>query len=1032
MKKFAKWLVTALVVTCICCLTIGLTACGEKAKTVKSVEVNSNGELVAIYDNEEKVTLGKLSNVRSAEEKDGKLVITLVDGKTIEVPTKIDVPEQVKSVKSITSANGVLTITYTDGTTETVQVADKAVKSVAVKDGKLVVTLFDGTTEEVPLPSEKAVKDVTVVDGKIKVTYTDGTEEIVCKHENAVYHSLKHHSVNEAGELVEGYGIKLCPDCGATITVKEGHNLKKTVVEPTCANVGYTTVKCVDGDGVKGCGYEEAHDPDKDVPMLDHDYGDPIVVEITGNICENDYQEVRICKNEACGHHVEAKVVPAKGHTVVFDELLAADKPTATKEGKVTAHCSVCGKDDFEFVLPVLSNSAYKIEDASERNLCTDLGTDKYTIMLDGKYEYSFTVGGSKGQHTFLGQKIDVETGILYLTDEEAAQYKIIGGVKFTCDEDVKCTIALECEVCHVPEVVRIAKHHEDDLSTKDVEEGGEATCYKKGKYTVKCVGCDKTFEREEERIAHKFDKNVEITKGDDGKYTFDAECSTCTDELCVANNVDPAERKQHFDDVTGVKETKATCEAGGKYELTVGGEDIVVPNGEKLNGHVIAVDEKGEYVTVSDKEEDAVEYNKFNYKDAILKVTGVKDPATDLKCNEPKIATFECLTCGVVETMYVIGDHKRPENVPHQDQTCEKDGWDKWVCANGCGHEETENFKKALGHKYSYVPEMSDDGARVVALVGTCANPAETCEHHEIRIECDNAEKTDEVASTCSVQGYIEWTCTIVDAETHETTTKVVKEMLPLSDIHYHKVDGEDVPVVGPVKITAEDTWIYKIVGAKAACGKGAQGLFDCSVCGVATLIDVTADHVIDTTKENKSKAPTCETAGSYDYWCANCGEHVQEDNVPALGHNEVYTIAYDKETKMFVAHKFCSRCEKDLGKEDIVALADAGDLKVADKHVDPTCLATGKDVYKIVYEVEGKVVAEKEIEIILPMAKDHQTEATAIEWDVDKLDVDGIVIGTTHYKGYYCKTCKKIVNVTSTYTAAPAEEPEDPTTNA
>ena len=195
--------------------------------------------------------------------------------------------------------------------------------------------------------------------------------------------------------------------------------------------------------------------------------------------------------------------------------------------------------------------------------------------------------------------------------------------------------------------------------------------------------------------------------------------------------------------------------------------------------------------------------------------------------------------------------------------------------------------------------------------------------------------------------------------------------------------------------------------------------------------MIDVTADHVIDTTKENKSKAPTCETAGSYDYWCANCGEHVQEDNVSALGHEEVYTIAYDKETKMFVAHKSCSRCEKDLGKKDIVALADAGDFKVADKHVDPTCLATGKDVYKIVYKVDGKVVAEKEIEIILPMAKDHQTEATAIEWDVDKLDVDGKVIGTTHYKGYYCKTCKKIVNVTSTYTAAPVEEPEEGTAN-
>lgn len=1028
-----------MVVTCICCLTIGLTACGEKAKTVKSVEVNSNGELVAIYDNEEKVTLGKLSNVRSAEEKDGKLVITLVDGKTIEVPTKIDVPEQVKSVRSITAANGVLTITYTDGTTETVKVADKAVKSVDVKDGKLVITLFDGTTEEVPLPSEKAVKDVTVVDGKIKVTYTDGTEEIVCKHENAVYHSLKHHSVNEAGELVEGYGIKLCPDCGATITVKEGHNLKETVVEPTCASVGYTAVKCVDGDGVKGCGYEEEHDPDKDVPMLDHDYGEYMDVVLTGNICENEYMRVRKCKNEACGHHVDYETRPAEGHDLKFtkyEDLAPINRPSATTKGKVTAHCDRCG-DDVEFELPVLGSTDYKIEDASERNLCTDVGTNKYTIKFDFKgkqYEYSFNVGGAKGQHTFLGQKIDVETGIIYLTDEEVAQYKIIGGVEFTCDEDVKCTIALECEVCHVPEVIRIAKHHEDDLSTKDVEEGGEATCYKKGKYTVKCVGCDKTFEREEERIAHKFDKNVEITKGDDGKYTFDAECSTCTDELCVANNVDPAERKQHFDDVTGVKETKATCEAGGKYELTVGGEDIVVPNGEKLNGHVIAVDEKGEYVTVSDKEEDAVEYNKFTYKDAILKVTGVKDPATALKCNEPKIATFECLTCGVVETMYVIGDHKRPENVKHYAQTCEQDGRDEWDCANGCGYHAVENFKAKLVHNYTYEPTEWNDEGKVTKLVGTCTNPEETCVagegHRTVTYICKNAEKTAEVASTCSVQGYKEWTCTL-----ENDSTIVVKEMLPLSDVHYHKVDGEDVPVVGPVKITAEDTWIYTIAGAKAACGKGAKGLFDCSVCGFPALIDVTADHVADPARDN-SKDPTCETAGSYDYWCANCGEHVQEDNVPALGHEDVYSIVYDKLAEKFVVYKSCSRCDLEATEVHSISLEAAAEFKIADKCVAPTCETAGKDVYKITYKVGDEVLAEKEIEVTVPKTTGHQTEGDAIEWNVEVKDADENLIETIHYKGYYCKTCKKVVNVTKTVTpaepAAPAEEPEDPTTNA
>ena len=1003
MKKFAKWLVTALVVTCICCLTIGLTACGEKAKTVKSVEVNSNGELVAIYDNEEKVTLGKLSNVRSAEEKDGKLVITLVDGKTIEVPTKIDVPEQVKSVKSIASANGVLTITYTDGTTETVKVADKAVKSVAVKDGKLVVTLFDGTTEEVPLPSEKAVKDVTVVDGKIKVTYTDGTEEIVCKHENAIYHSLKHHSVNEAGELVEGYGIKLCPDCGATITVKEGHNLKETVVEPTCTSDGYTAVKCVDGDGVKGCGYEEAHDPDKDVPKLPHDYGDPVKVKDEG--CEADYTTLKICKN--C-NHAEPTVVPAAGHEIEVD-YDTLRKPDYDQAGSVTVKCKKCTYKTV-LTLPARNNSAYVTAPVGEKKDCTELGEVAYSITLKAgekilvDVEVKFSYAGVAGKHVFCGKSF-VKDDKLILTQEEfdaklaEGKIKLINGSKFTCDEQVQAQAIVDCENCTTEAItIFVAKDHEED-TTVDRTNVVPATCQEEGHYDYKCKGCGQTFRGTLEKVGHNYTKDVKVTPAGDGKYNYTAVCSECGDMLTIPN-------------IEIINEIKADCQHEGKLIYKLNGEEKEFKTGDKTD-HTLAII-NGKNILV--KPDSKLPYSE--YKDYIKKILN-GDMPEDANCEDAVNCLYECKVChDDSNTVWLLGDHVIPKDettgepiLTHHEPDCGVEGYDEYVCAK-CHKPQQINKVDALVHDYEY----EFDGDKT--LTGTCKhNPA-----HKTEVVCDKVDvKT--VKATCKEEGSKTYTCW-KNGEVIDTKVQV----LPVSTIHSHKVNGEDVPVEGLLKITPEEYaknggWLKILNGnEKFLCVESKKGtveaIYDCSVCGESYTVFVYADHVIDSTKENNSKPATCTEAGKDDYWCARCGDHIERETIEPTGHDYNIVLKYEDDGKVY-AYESCKNCTVSDKVETTIELTGTPIRKTP-----ATCMATGLEVYKVTYKGH-----EYEVEKVIPKTTDHQTgNNPEITWTVK--GKNGDVEGTWSYKGKYCDSCDEII-----YTEDPVFTPDTPaedTTNA
>ena len=949
MKKFAKWLVMVFVVSCICALVLCATGCGKKDKTIKSVVVNNNGELVAEYDDGTNDVLGTLGNVKSAEEKDGKLVITLKDGSTITCDTAATVGKTVKSI-SVT-ATGVLHVEYTDGTTEDLDVNNAGCKHENVK----YIEVVEHTA--------------TFDDAKNDWTYTDG-----------VY-------------------IVACLDCGYTKTeVGVHHNIITETVDPTCTAEGYTSEHCTI------CDYEKEHYDVK--PMIDHDYEEYDVVEPGATICENGAQRIKTCK--VCGH-VEAEVVPAQGHKITFDAT-SLRKPTATAAGEVKGKCDVCFKP-FTFPLPVLGakddngNAVYAVADVSKREKCTDLGEVKYTITLEGN-EFSFTVAGVAGKHTLNGVEIN-QNEVLYITDADVADGKLIilDGATLTCKNSV--TAIFDCDTCNTKAVsVKVQKKHVEkaDSQTNVVP----ATCTTEGSYDYVCDFCGETLhDGKIDKIAHKYDKDLHF---DEETSTFTVVCSVCGDVYTET-------------DITAWEKTVADCQKPGEYILTLKNGEVKTIKYAEKTGHVIYTKANGENVAAGIGDEFLYE----EVKDYVTVLDGVT-----VTCTKAETAIFDCKVCGQKgNSIKVRGSHKKPADdskIHTKPATCETDGYTYYKCENeGCTGNNEDGFVhdeviKALGHKYAYTPVKDDEG-NVTALKGHCANYSEEnpdlCENPDVTIECTSAEVTDSKASTCVTNGYRIWTCVTADG------TIDVKEELPLTN-HTRKVDGKDVPVEsyeGIVKGVNDDDIV--VLDGAAACRKDAAavpGYFVCTTCGMHKSVTVKADHVVDTTKENKSVPATCIAPGKVDYWCANCGEHIEKD-LPQLAHD--YETVIKLENSKYMAYNQCKNCDEHTS-EDVSA--DVEVKKLDAECVPATCVAEGKNVYEVKYEGKTYTVTE-----VVPVT-DHHPEGEYIVWNVEVKDKDGKLVETVTYYGKVCKDCKKVIVKTSktVHTPAPVEEPTEPTTNA
>lgn len=163
---------------------------------ITSIKVNDKGEIVAVY-NDDGITavLGSIGSVQSGEMKDGKFVLTFIDGQII----TCDVAAATDTVVSIKTVGNIVEIEYDDGHVDKIHV---------------------------------------------------GSGAVACRHKNARYIEEVAHTMKTDGTFSNGVYLFLCDDCGYAYTfVGVVHSFEKIVGASSCANDGYTK-KCT------VCGYE--------------------------------------------------------------------------------------------------------------------------------------------------------------------------------------------------------------------------------------------------------------------------------------------------------------------------------------------------------------------------------------------------------------------------------------------------------------------------------------------------------------------------------------------------------------------------------------------------------------------------------------------------------------------------------------------------------------------------------------------------------------------------------------------------------
>lgn len=463
MKKFAKWLVMILVVSCICALTLFATGCGEKNKTAKSVTISDNGEIVVTYDDDTTASLGKVGLVKSAEMKDGKFVLTLTDGKTVECP----VAAAAKTVVSIKTVGNELEITYSTGDVEKISL---------------------------------------------------GTN-VTCDHKNATYVEQVAHKLNADGKtFTNGIYLELCPDCGYAYTfVGVRHEFTEEAHHATCTDDGYVAQKCK-------CGYEaKVADGEK---ALGHDWKAAPVLDESNlkGWCENGGWTVQMCTRcHAVGeknYWLDAE--DAEGH--VSEAWTVSEKPEYNKVGTLSGVCKVCGQTVTKDI-PACNEAAYTVSDITPADgSCGEAKKGTFTITVDGqKFAIKdVTIPGT--EHTLNGKLVDLKAnnGVLFFADKAAFEAT---GISLFAEEILTCkapaAAKFNCEICKKDVLIKVQLNH---VRSTDADPTTEPTCTTPGEYTFDCSACGGTGVTEViPALGHKYvyDKPV---KGDDG-YILHAKC---------------------------------------------------------------------------------------------------------------------------------------------------------------------------------------------------------------------------------------------------------------------------------------------------------------------------------------------------------------------------------------------------------------------------------------------------------------------------------------------------------------------------
>ena len=711
-----------------------------------------------------------------------------------------------------------------------------------------------------------------------------------------------------------GHETYVCPNCDGleeggseTRDIEAdpalGHDIKKTVVDPTCKDGGYTLEECTRGD------YSEKTnltDPTGNHNMV-------LVSELRKADCKTGTNGIGRYACSVCGESGGYQVIPAE-HVKVEDKA-NSKAATCKDEGKIAYKCSVCGKALESEIIPATGEHTF-VEDEIIPATCTENEKVGQRCSVCGEAGKVEEVPG-----TALGHDMQIDT-----TKSKAA----------TCTEaGVKVTKCSRCPETKTEEIPALGHNYE---GTGKI---AEANCeHGAGEWFVckndNCPEKEIVKEFEGELAEPKKDHTPEVIPAVDATCTTTglSEGSKCADcgKILVAQVETPIDENAHKA-VVAKELRKAVC--GGQTGIARMECELCHKN---LGYEVVSAEHVPAEATRV--EPTCGKDGKVTYKcarcgealpdmDEVLPATGEHTfiekaeymvTVSEATCTENEKIAYKCSVCGEAGEPEEIPEsalgHKYEEKIDDPEYkavTCEEDGLTVKVCAV-CGDRQTEVVKANGKHQWN-------DGVDTPATCTTPGGATYTClkcgapkfeaytgELAEPAKNHANTEVLEAVPATCSTTGLTEGLkckdCGKIlipqtETEKNENHKSVVaKELrkavcggqtginrmecaLCHTNLGYEVVSNAHIPV--------------EASRVEPTCGEDGKVTYKCSRCGEALpeedeVLPATGEHTVDEENEKYVKIvdPTCTEAGKLTFLCTVCGAEVRSEPYgAALGHD-------------------------------------------------------------------------------------------------------------------------------------------------
>ena len=758
-----------------------------------------------------------------------------------------------------------------------------------------------------------------------------------------------------------GKTVSTCSKCGATKTEEVpalGHDMKDTVVPPTCKDKGYTKHECSRGDYTAD--NTDVVDPDPNAHVASKE--GIVLKEAT---CTTAGVKKNVC--EHCGASM-GYVAIAPDHT--WDAGKVTTEPTCTKDGEKTYTCRVCEDTKTEVILAdhlwgegEVTQEPTCGKDGVKTFTCTREGCDatkEEPIPATGNHNYedegvipaNCTEPAKVGRVCTVCDAVDGELisvgdplghkwddGVL-VDDCEKGQY-----VRYTCTRD-GCGETYE----ELTELVEPTEHE----WVKDAEKSTEPTCTETGKTVSTCSKCGATKTEEVPALGHDMVATVVPPTCKDKGYT-EHKCSLCDHTEPNTNFVDP-DPNAHVPSEEGVVLKAATCTTAGVKKNVCAhcgasmGYVAIPPShtwDEGVEQPAATCTEDGEMLYTCElcgaTKTEVIPATNHDWGEGVE-----TKPAT---CGADGVKTYTCSVCQATKTESIpaTGKHQYEDEVI--DATCTEPAMAGKVCT-GCGAVDGELTpvvgSEPLGHKWDKgVIHDNCEGQYVLYTCETCGATKEELTEIGEATEHEWVPDENTLTATCTEAGTVKETCSKCNATRtvevpelgHDMVATVVPPTCVAEGYTKHECsrgdyaeENTDIVTIDPNAhdLDYDNAYVLK----DATCAEPGVIRVTCKLCGKHVYQSKTAEHTWDE-KGEVTKDPTCTEDGEIEFTCTACDAKKKEP-IEKLGHDWGEEQVKDDGVTIY---RVCKRCQA----EEILGIVGHEHEPQVVPGVEPTCTETG-----------------------------------------------------------------------------------------